>query len=235
MSDAPIPIASARDLFADVRSRPVWDGASISPVDAEYPRVHLDWHERYGFVFQCYEHDESWGDFLVTSRQFSTLQLKRNWADKRSNGGRANCSYLLNLRLRLWIISWTTASKIRRSSGSGSMAFRGKSCGKVGHNEKRGNARIGRKISGSPSRYNRVEVKLMTVKAVYENGVFKPREPIHLEEHTEVEVVIPAAISSDADDPTGWRAAEALIGFIDDAPADMAEHHDRYLYGAPKA
>lgn len=74
----------------------------------------------------------------------------------------------------------------------------------------------------------------MTVKAIYENGVFKPREPVHLKEHTEVEVVIPAAPVTDADDPTGWKAAEALIGFIDDAPADMAEHHDQYLYGRPK-
>lgn len=75
----------------------------------------------------------------------------------------------------------------------------------------------------------------MTVKAIYENGVFRPCEPIHLEEHTEVEVVIPTATPGDRDDPTGWRAAEALIGFIDDAPPDMAEHHDQYLYGAPKA
>ena len=74
----------------------------------------------------------------------------------------------------------------------------------------------------------------MTVKAIYENGVFRPQEPVHLEEHTEVEVVIPVAASTDADDPTGWKAAEALIGFIDDAPSDMAEHHDHYLYGRPK-
>src|ERR1700680_2439108 len=33
----------------------------------------------------------------------------------------------------------------------------------------------------------------------------------------------------DIDDPTGWKAAEALIGFIDDAPADIAEQHDHYL------
>src|SRR5205085_7281710 len=64
MSDAPIPITSAQDLLADVRSRPVWDGASISPADAEYPRVHVDWHEGHGFVFQCYEDEESWSDFL---------------------------------------------------------------------------------------------------------------------------------------------------------------------------
>ena len=75
----------------------------------------------------------------------------------------------------------------------------------------------------------------MTVKAIYENGVFKPREPINLEEHTEVEVLIPLPSSPDDDDPTGWKTAEDLIGFIEDAPADMAENHDHYLYGQPNA
>jgi predicted DNA-binding antitoxin AbrB/MazE fold protein len=67
------------------------------------------------------------------------------------------------------------------------------------------------------------------VKAICENGVFKPQEPIRLEEHTEVDVVIPATAPSDADDPTGRKAIQALIGFIDDAPADMTERHDEYL------
>lgn len=67
-----MPIVSVRDLLADVQLRPVWDGASISPADAEYPRVHVDWHKDNGFVFQCYENEESWSDFLVTSREFST-------------------------------------------------------------------------------------------------------------------------------------------------------------------
>lgn len=84
-------------------------------------------------------------------------------------------------------------------------------------------------------RYNAAEVLLKTVKAIYENGVFKPREPIHLEEHAEVEVLIPAPAPTDDDDPTGWKAAEALIGFIDDAPADMAERHGDYRSGATKA
>ena len=75
----------------------------------------------------------------------------------------------------------------------------------------------------------------MIVKAFYENGVFKPREPVHLDEHTEVEVLIAERVDADVDDPTGWKAAEALIGFIDDAPADLAENHDHYLYGQPKA
>ncbi len=74
----------------------------------------------------------------------------------------------------------------------------------------------------------------MTVKAIYENGVFRPQEPVQLAEHTEVEVLIPVPVAPDTDDPTGWKAAEGLIGFIKDAPADMAEHHDHYLYSQPK-
>jgi hypothetical protein len=76
MSDAPIPIASAQEILADIRSRPVWDGASISPADVEYPRVHVDWHQSHGFVLQCYEHEDSWSDFLVTSRHFSTPSVE---------------------------------------------------------------------------------------------------------------------------------------------------------------
>lgn len=49
----------------------------------------------------------------------------------------------------------------------------------------------------------------MTVKAIYENGVFKPREPVHLEENTEVEVLIMVPSPLDADDPTGWKGAVA--------------------------
>jgi predicted DNA-binding antitoxin AbrB/MazE fold protein len=80
----------------------------------------------------------------------------------------------------------------------------------------------------------RLEGEPMTVKAIYENGVFRPQEPVHLAERTEVEVLIPVTTLPDIDDPTGWKAAEALIGFIDDAPTDMAEQHDHYLYGRPK-
>ena len=71
------------------------------------------------------------------------------------------------------------------------------------------------------------------IKAVYEGGVFKPLEPVDLDENTEVEVIVPAESISDASDPTGWQAAEELIGFIKDAPPDMAENHDAYLYGRP--
>ena len=76
MSEAPVPIPSASELVRDVQSRPVWDGASISPADADYPRVHLDWHGGQGFVFQCYEDGESCSDFLVTSRHFSPPSIE---------------------------------------------------------------------------------------------------------------------------------------------------------------
>jgi predicted DNA-binding antitoxin AbrB/MazE fold protein len=73
------------------------------------------------------------------------------------------------------------------------------------------------------------------VKAVYENGVFKPKEPVDLQEKTEVEVLIPTPPPPrGCDDPTDWKAIEELIGFIKDAPPDMAENHDFYLYGLPR-
>jgi hypothetical protein len=72
------------------------------------------------------------------------------------------------------------------------------------------------------------------VKAIYENGVFRPVEILRLEERTEVEVFIPVEDGLEDDDPTGWKTAQALIGFIGNAPPDMAEHHDEYLYGRPR-
>ena len=71
------------------------------------------------------------------------------------------------------------------------------------------------------------------VKAVYQNGVFKPKEPLDLKDQTEVEVLIPSSSLPD-DDPTGWKTAARLIGFIQDAPPDMAERHDQYLYDRPR-
>jgi hypothetical protein len=76
MSDAPIPIVSVAELLADIQSRPAWDGASIAPSDGDYPRVHLDWHEGRGFIFQCYEHGESQSHFLVAGREFSTPSVE---------------------------------------------------------------------------------------------------------------------------------------------------------------
>jgi hypothetical protein len=74
------------------------------------------------------------------------------------------------------------------------------------------------------------------VKAVYEDGVFKPKEPVSLEEHSEVEVLIPTRPPRDADDPTGWKAIDRLIGIAHDegGPTDVSESHDEYLYGTKR-
>ena len=71
----------------------------------------------------------------------------------------------------------------------------------------------------------------MTVKAIYENGVFRPKEPVDLAEHTEVEVVLPPADSSKATARTAWDSIEEIIGIVKNAPKDMAENHNFYLYG----
>ena len=38
--------------------------------------------------------------------------------------------------------------------------------------------------------------------------------------------------AADEDDPTGWKSLDKIVGFIKDAPSDMAENHNFYLYGA---
>ena len=48
----------------------------------------------------------------------------------------------------------------------------------------------------------------VTVKATWQDGVFKPKEPVNLPEHTEVDVVLPSVTAEvDGDDSTGWKAA----------------------------
>ena len=73
------------------------------------------------------------------------------------------------------------------------------------------------------------------VDGVYEAGVVRLEHPVALKDKTKVHVTIKAEVEPPADDdPTGWKAAEELIGIIKDAPPDMAENHDFYLYGRPR-
>jgi predicted DNA-binding antitoxin AbrB/MazE fold protein len=72
------------------------------------------------------------------------------------------------------------------------------------------------------------------VDAVYEDGVLKPERPLQLDERAKVRVIIevmPAA-AADSDDPTGWKAAEKLMGCITEPliADDVVENHDRYIY-----
>jgi predicted DNA-binding antitoxin AbrB/MazE fold protein len=80
---------------------------------------------------------------------------------------------------------------------------------------------------------------MTAVRAIYEDGVFKPEGPVPLENKTRVELVIqkPAPLpapAADDDDPTGWKTARELIGCIKDGPEDAAENHDKYLYGSDR-
>ncbi len=50
---------------------------------------------------------------------------------------------------------------------------------------------------------------VLTVKAIYENGVFRHREPVHFAERTEVEALMPDTTSPDLDDPTGWKVGRS--------------------------
>ena len=67
----------------------------------------------------------------------------------------------------------------------------------------------------------------MTVKATYENGVFKPKEPLVLVEGAEVQLTVQPTKADD--DPLG-----AVIGIGDSGRTDGADQHDHYVYGTPK-
>ena len=73
----------------------------------------------------------------------------------------------------------------------------------------------------------------ITVAAVYEDGVLKPEAPLNLKDKSKVTVTIetPELGQAGDDDPTGWRAIDALRGIVKGAPPDVSAHHDKYLYG----
>ena len=67
----------------------------------------------------------------------------------------------------------------------------------------------------------------LTIKATYQNGVLKPKEPLALAEGTEVEAVL-HPVDEDYD------PLEAVIGIGDSGRTDGADQHDHYIYGTPK-
>lgn len=69
------------------------------------------------------------------------------------------------------------------------------------------------------------------VAAIYENGVFKPQEPVALEEKARVRLVIEPATESAASEPADWEAIDRLIGFIKDGPEEpIGRDHDEVVY-----
>ena len=79
------------------------------------------------------------------------------------------------------------------------------------------------------------------LKAVYEGGVFRPLEPVRLQEHQEVTLVLEKAGSeggASAEKPI-WEVAADLVralpeDVLNSLPTDAAAQHDHYLYGTPK-
>ncbi len=71
------------------------------------------------------------------------------------------------------------------------------------------------------------------VKAIYEDGVLKPKSPLELEEHTEVTVLVMKPLARDLEDPTGWETIDELIGAGKGPPSDASEKHDDHLYNDP--
>ena len=65
----------------------------------------------------------------------------------------------------------------------------------------------------------------ITVEATYENGVFKPKQAVQLDEGTEVRLIL--QMDEQVHDPLA-----DVIG-IGDGPAegDGAQNHDKYIYG----
>jgi predicted DNA-binding antitoxin AbrB/MazE fold protein len=65
----------------------------------------------------------------------------------------------------------------------------------------------------------------ITVEAVYENGVFKPKQTVGLDEGTEVRLILQT--EEEIADPL-----EAVIGIGDGPPeGDGAQNHDTYING----
>jgi predicted DNA-binding antitoxin AbrB/MazE fold protein len=68
----------------------------------------------------------------------------------------------------------------------------------------------------------------MTVKAIYEDGVLKPKGPLPFREHEEVEIDVRRGgevVFEDHEDP------RTFVGFIKNAPngVPIARDHDDYL------
>ncbi len=65
----------------------------------------------------------------------------------------------------------------------------------------------------------------MTIRAIYENGVFRPTEPVNLPEKSEVEVVLPAPSPRDGRLEAIYRVMGESFA---SGESDVAERHDEH-------
>ncbi|TVR62293.1 MAG: DUF104 domain-containing protein [Candidatus Competibacteraceae bacterium] len=76
---------------------------------------------------------------------------------------------------------------------------------------------------------------MQTLHAIYENGIFRPIEPVHLPDTCEVEIKVQSRRTA-PQPSTLARLAEIGRRFPTnpELPEDLAAQHDHYLYGLPK-
>jgi predicted DNA-binding antitoxin AbrB/MazE fold protein len=67
----------------------------------------------------------------------------------------------------------------------------------------------------------------VTVEAVYQNGVLKPKQPLSLAEGAEVRLIVSGP--DEEPDPL-----EAVIGIGESGRKDGADNHDHYIYTTRK-
>ena len=79
------------------------------------------------------------------------------------------------------------------------------------------------------------------LKAVYEHGVFRPLQPVQLQEHKEVTLVLKIADTEGgaSEEKPIWEFAADLVrdipeDVLESVPADGAAQHDHYLYSTRK-
>ena len=77
---------------------------------------------------------------------------------------------------------------------------------------------------------------MQTIHAVYENGLFRPTDPVELPDPCEVELNVQSQRSTVVRRTTLARLAEIGRSFPANPalPEDLAAQHDHYLYGLPK-
>jgi len=77
----------------------------------------------------------------------------------------------------------------------------------------------------------------LTIKATFENGVLKPKEPLALVEGTEVELLMTTPTDAPGRPKPGRPKRDPLadvIGIGQSGRTDGADQHDHYIYGTPK-
>ncbi len=79
---------------------------------------------------------------------------------------------------------------------------------------------------------------VVRVEAVYEHGVFRPKEPVALEEGTEVSLELHVAEAADAEQArkvAEWLAHIAALPMENEQEGFSGREHDKILYGKKDA